>query len=195
MLNDKPTRTRRCSDLAQARVMLTVPAAGAKVADQVVFDALATSAWIVRFGGDCYAYGLLVHGLVDVVVEVHLDPHDWQALIPVVQGACGVITTRKLPRYAVAERFFELLKTEESDARVMAPGNRQGRISLITSRCFTIQSAGAASAMTCLRSNMKSSISSGSRVSRKLVAIRIARNETLRHGAHACFPWGAASYG
>lgn len=91
--NDKPIRTRRCPDLAQARVMLTVPAAGAKVADQAVFDAIATSAQIVRFGGDCYAYGLLAHGLVDLVLEAHLDIHDVQALIPVVEGAGGVITT------------------------------------------------------------------------------------------------------
>lgn len=91
--NDKPIRTRRCPDLAQARVMLTVPAAGAKVADQAVFDAIASSAQIVRFGGDCYAYGLLAHGLVDLVLEAHLDIHDVQALIPVVEGAGGVITT------------------------------------------------------------------------------------------------------
>jgi histidinol phosphatase-like enzyme (inositol monophosphatase family) len=91
--NDKPIRTRRCPDLAQARVMLTVPAAGAKVADQAVFDAVATRAQIVRFGGDCYAYGLLAHGLVDLVLEAHLDIHDVQALIPVVEGAGGVITT------------------------------------------------------------------------------------------------------
>lgn len=91
--NDKPIRTRRCPDLAWARVMMTVPAAGAKVADQAVFDAIATSAQIVRFGGDCYAYGLLAHGLVDLVLEAHLDIHDVQALIPVVEGAGGVITT------------------------------------------------------------------------------------------------------
>lgn len=91
--NDKPIRTRRCPDLAQARVMLTVPAAGAKAADQTVFDAIASSAQIVRFGGDCYAYGLLAHGLVDLVLEAHLELHDVQALIPVVEGAGGVITT------------------------------------------------------------------------------------------------------
>lgn len=91
--NDKPIRTRRCPELTQARVMLTVPAAGAKVVDQAVFDAIAKSAQIVRFGGDCYAYGLLAHGLVDLVLEAHLDIHDVQALIPVVEGAGGVITT------------------------------------------------------------------------------------------------------
>lgn len=36
---------------------------------------------------------MLAHGLVDVVLEAHLDIHDVQALIPVVQGAGGVITT------------------------------------------------------------------------------------------------------
>lgn len=91
--NGKPIRTRACPDLAQACVMLTVPAAGAKVKEQAVFDAIASQSRIVRFGGDCYAYGLLAHGLVDVVLEAHLDIHDVQALIPVVEGAGGVITT------------------------------------------------------------------------------------------------------
>jgi len=91
--NDKPIHTRRCPQLAHACVMLTVPAAGPRVNEQAVFDAIADGARIVRFGGDCYAYGLLAHGLVDVVLEAHLDIHDVQALIPVVQGAGGVITT------------------------------------------------------------------------------------------------------
>lgn len=91
--NGRPIRARRCPGLAQASVMLTVPAAGAKVAQQAAFDAVAAQARIVRFGGDCYAYGLLAHGLVDVVMEAHLDIHDVQALIPVVEGAGGVITT------------------------------------------------------------------------------------------------------
>ena len=91
--NDAPIRTRRCTTLAQARVMLTVPAAGAKAREQAVFDAIASRAQIVRFGGDCYAYGLLAHGLVDLVLKAHLDIHDVQAPIPVVEGAGGVITT------------------------------------------------------------------------------------------------------
>lgn len=73
--------------------MLTVPAAGAKVADQAVFDAIATSAQIVRFGGDCHAYSLLAHGLVDLVLEAHLDIDDVQALLTVVEGAGGVTTS------------------------------------------------------------------------------------------------------
>ena len=45
-----------------------------------------------RFGGDCYAYGLLAMGFVDVIVEARLKPWDIQALIPIVEGAGGVIT-------------------------------------------------------------------------------------------------------
>ena len=91
-LNGVPIRTRACPDLAGARVMLTRPAAGAAEVDEAVFNAVAGGAQMVRHGGDCYAYGLLAHGLVDVVLEAQLEIHDVQALIPVVEGAGGVIT-------------------------------------------------------------------------------------------------------
>ena len=45
-----------------------------------------------RFGGDCYSYGLLALGHVDLVVEAKLEPYDYFALIPVVESAGGVIT-------------------------------------------------------------------------------------------------------
>lgn len=44
------------------------------------------------YGGDCYAYGLLAAGFVDVVCEATMKPYDYCALVPVVQGAGGVIT-------------------------------------------------------------------------------------------------------
>ena len=44
------------------------------------------------FGGDCYSYGLLAMGFVDLVVEAGLDRHDFMALVPVVEGAGGVMT-------------------------------------------------------------------------------------------------------
>ena len=39
----------------------------------------------------CYSYGLLASGHVDLVVEAGL-PYDYMALIPVIEGAGGVIT-------------------------------------------------------------------------------------------------------
>jgi myo-inositol-1(or 4)-monophosphatase len=46
----------------------------------------------VYFGGDCYAYGLLALGQIDVVAEADLKVWDWAALAPVVEGAGGRIT-------------------------------------------------------------------------------------------------------
>jgi myo-inositol-1(or 4)-monophosphatase len=57
------------------------------------FQAVADQVKLVRFGGDCYAYCMLASGFVDVVIEASLQPYDIQALIPIVEGAGGVITT------------------------------------------------------------------------------------------------------
>ena len=45
----------------------------------------------MRFGHDGYAYARLAAGSLDLVVECGLKPHDYNALIPVVRGAGGVI--------------------------------------------------------------------------------------------------------
>ena len=44
------------------------------------------------YGGDCYSYGMLACGFVDVIAEADLKPYDFMALVPVVHGAGGVMT-------------------------------------------------------------------------------------------------------
>ena len=44
------------------------------------------------WGGDCYAYGLLALGQIDVVAERDMKLWDWAALVTVVEGAGGRIT-------------------------------------------------------------------------------------------------------
>ena len=44
------------------------------------------------YGCDCYAYGLLAAGFTDLVIEATMQPYDYLALVPVVEGAGGVIT-------------------------------------------------------------------------------------------------------
>ena len=44
--------------------------------------------------GDCYMYGMLSSGLVDIVFEDTLKAHDYMALVPIIQGAGGVITDK-----------------------------------------------------------------------------------------------------
>ena len=44
------------------------------------------------WGGDCYGYGLLALGQIDVIAERDMKVWDWAALVPVVEGAGGRIT-------------------------------------------------------------------------------------------------------
>ena len=49
-----------------------------------------------RYGGDCYAYCMLAAGHVDLVIETELKPYDVLPLIPIIEGAGGVVTTGKM---------------------------------------------------------------------------------------------------
>lgn len=60
--------------------------------DRQVFDTLASAAAITRLGGDCYAYGLLAAGHLDLVVECGLKPFDFMALTVLIDEAGGVIS-------------------------------------------------------------------------------------------------------
>lgn len=46
----------------------------------------------MSWGGDCYNYGLLAIGGIDLIIECDMKPWDWGALIPIIQGAGGIIT-------------------------------------------------------------------------------------------------------
>lgn len=90
-LNGVPVKTRACSKVQFAVSMSTAP--DMFKGDQIdipekIKKLCKTQVW----GGDCYAYGLLASGFVDVVIEDSLSPYDFCALVPVVQGAGGQIT-------------------------------------------------------------------------------------------------------
>ncbi len=48
--------------------------------DAAAYARVAAAAKLVRYGADCYAYGLLAHGLIDLVVEASLKPYDFSAM-------------------------------------------------------------------------------------------------------------------
>ncbi|WP_409523017.1 histidinol-phosphatase [Nitrincola sp. MINF-07-Sa-05] len=60
--------------------------------DRKRVEQIAAEVGIMRFGGDCYGYGLLASGHIDLVIESLLQPFDYLALIPIIEGAGGVIT-------------------------------------------------------------------------------------------------------
>jgi histidinol phosphatase-like enzyme (inositol monophosphatase family) len=65
--------------------ILTPPERGA-------FEHLRATARLTRYGLDAYAYARLAAGTIDMVAESGLKAHDVAALIPVIEGAGGVVT-------------------------------------------------------------------------------------------------------
>ena len=91
-LNGKPVRTRPCAALAEASLATTGPHYFDSH-DGEHFMALAAQTDHKRMvmGGDCYNYAMLASGHLDVVCEANLKLHDFAALVPVVEGAGGVM--------------------------------------------------------------------------------------------------------
>lgn len=85
-------KTRACKSLAAATLMCTTPDMFDTPARKAAFEHVASQARLMRYGGDCYAYCMLASGFVDVIVEASLQPYDVQALMPIIEGAGGVIT-------------------------------------------------------------------------------------------------------
>jgi len=86
-------KTRACPSLPAAVLSTTSPVGYFDECEQRAFWSLADKAKLTRFGGDCYAYGLLAMGFIDVIIEASLQPWDIQALIPIIENAGGVVTT------------------------------------------------------------------------------------------------------
>jgi myo-inositol-1(or 4)-monophosphatase len=87
---DRLTR-RNCVSLASAVLASTHPDMFA--GDQATaFRSLAAQCLLHRFGGDCYNYGMLAAGFLDLVVEGQLKPFDIVPLIPILEGAGCVVT-------------------------------------------------------------------------------------------------------
>ena len=109
--NGEAIRARATQDLSAATLYATSPDQFAG-ADAESFGRLSTVCRLTRFGVDCYAYGLLALGFVDLVVEADMKLYDFAALVPVVEGAGGVISDWVGRPLGV-----------ESDGRVVAAGN------------------------------------------------------------------------
>ena len=58
------------------------------------FDQIIKQTRYHRFGGDCYMYGMLATGLIEIVIEDTLKTHDYMALIPIIEGAGGKVSDK-----------------------------------------------------------------------------------------------------
>lgn len=82
-------RVRKPVKLDEAILSSTHPDLFKPGGEAAAFHDLRARVRMTRYGGDCYAYGLLAMGLIDLVVESGLKPFDIQALIPIIEGAGG----------------------------------------------------------------------------------------------------------
>jgi myo-inositol-1(or 4)-monophosphatase len=81
---------RPCRKLADAELSCTSPEMLGN--DRPRWRRLAGAVRRNYWGGDCYAYGLLALGQIDIVAEMDMKLWDWAALVAVVEGAGGRVT-------------------------------------------------------------------------------------------------------
>lgn len=91
-LGGLPVRVRSCRELSQAMLASTGPQYfDDHSAGHFMALAAKTAHKQMVWGGDCYNYALLASGQIDLVVEAGLKLHDFAALIPIVEGAGGLM--------------------------------------------------------------------------------------------------------
>ena len=89
---ERRLNVRRCASLKEATSFTTSPLL-MNAGDRAQFAKVEAEVKLTRYGGDCYSYCMLAAGHLDLVVETELKPYDITALIPIITGAGGVVTT------------------------------------------------------------------------------------------------------
>ncbi len=90
-MTERRLATRRCETLEQATLMTTSPLLYSATKLKA-FRRIEARARLSRYGGDCYAFAMLASGHVDCVIEPDLNAYDIVALVPIIEGAGGIVT-------------------------------------------------------------------------------------------------------
>lgn len=88
---DRRLTVRNCPALKQAMLYTTSPLLMSDE-ERSRFTRLEGAVRLSRYGGDCYAYCMVAAGYIDLVAECGLKPHDIIPLIPIIEGAGGIVT-------------------------------------------------------------------------------------------------------
>lgn len=92
-LNGKRVMMRDTEDFSQVTMLATDLVHIYKYKNQDNFNKLLNQVRVFRTWGDCYAYTLLSSGKADIVLDAVMKKWDIMALIPVVRGANGIISS------------------------------------------------------------------------------------------------------
>jgi myo-inositol-1(or 4)-monophosphatase len=86
-------RVRECADIKDAILCVTDPTAYFTLEQQAAFARVKAAARMTRYSGDCYLFAALALGFIDIVIEANFARWDIAALMPLVEGAGGVVTS------------------------------------------------------------------------------------------------------
>ena len=89
---ERELRVRSCASLSDAVLFTTSPRL-MNASDRRAFGRVDDAVRLSRYGGDCYAYCMVAAGHADLLIETELKPYDIAAVIPIITGAGGVVTT------------------------------------------------------------------------------------------------------
>lgn len=91
-LNGSKVHIRKCSKLSDATLLTTDHLNIGKYKNQKRFNELTNKVKLYRNWGDCYGYYLLATGYADIMIDPIMSVWDSMALIPIINGAGGMIT-------------------------------------------------------------------------------------------------------
>lgn len=89
--NGELVKPRECAAISDAVLANTAPEmfVGANIA---AFERVRSAVKMPVYGGDCYNYGLVASGCVDLVIEATMSSHDYLPLVGVLEGAGAIVT-------------------------------------------------------------------------------------------------------
>lgn len=92
-MNGDIVQTRECRHLSDAVVGATTPMMFDKLSEyDRAYEIFEQGRSRMVWGGDCYMYGLIASGLMDIAFEQNLMAYDYAALVPIIKGAGGHIS-------------------------------------------------------------------------------------------------------
>lgn len=92
--NGSPVSCRPCDTLKNA-IFGTGSATQICKDDATRLSRISAATRYTVFQGDCYFYGLMANGFIDLIIEDCLGVYDYIALVPIIEGAGGIITDWK----------------------------------------------------------------------------------------------------
>ena len=84
------------------------------------YQSLEESVKVTTTGSDCYNYGLLASGYVDIVAEKLTAPHDYLPLIKIVEGSGGVMTDLDGKRLPLDDKDVYVLASASKELHELA---------------------------------------------------------------------------